>query len=570
MKCPNGINRRRIVSSVLALLVLFIPSFALAADFKSWDTVVTLEEDGTGIIDTTWVSTEEDGTEKYIVIDNLPPEMEIFDFEVKDERGAYVREEGDWNVDRSRREKAMRYGIHKNGTAKELCWGYGEYGTHTYKIRYKIKNLVFHLHDADALNFMFLNRDMSEYPDHASLEIHGPRPFQEDEVKMWAFGFEGEIHRTAEGLIRVDAKDGIPRNGHLTVLLAFPEGTFASSLQVDKSFEDVLTRSLEGSSYDSDIALGKGDDAEEEDPDWGDLAVMAFPFLLILFGGLSKAAKHNKKPKTKYRGEYYHEVPYEGAFYDIAYFLDGMGASDREFLSAFFLKWVMDGRIRTTEAAKKSIFGKVETAFEILREDMDGMAEEEAHIWRMFLSAAGEDRTLDPKEFDRYVRKHTSTFRKGMDALVANSEIRMKKEDFLATTTGFLGIPKTKKTEKGDMLEVNLYRFKNYLKDYSLLSERTSMNVHIWDQFMIYAATFGILEEVYKEFSKLYPEYREVTNLSPEVIYYSNSYAMHIARAAAAQTRMDSFARASSGGGGFSSFGGGGGSFGGGSGGGSR
>lgn len=130
-------------------------------------------------------------------------------------------------------------------------------------------------------------------------------------------------------------------------------------------------------------------------------------------------------------------MPYEGAFYDIAYFLDGMGASDREFLSAFFLKWVMEERIRTTEAAKKSIFGKVETAFEILREDMDGMAEEEAHIWRMFLSAAGEDLTLDPKEFDRYVRKHTSTFRKDMDALVANSEIRMKKKIFLQRRPDF-------------------------------------------------------------------------------------------------------------------------------------
>ena len=198
------------------------------------------------------------------------------------------------------------------------------------------------------------------------------------------------------------------------------------------------------------------------------------------------------------------------------------------------------------------------------------MSKVEKKIWKMFAKAAGEDQKLDPKEFNRYVRSNASTYRQNMDALVANSEVLMKRENYLTTKSGFLGISKTKMTETGEMLEGNLYRFKNYLKDYSLLSERESMNVHIWDQFMIYAATFGILEEVYKEFSKLYPEYREVTHLSPDVIFYSNYYSTQIAHAAARQAQMDSFARASSGGGGFSSFGGGGGSFGGGSGGGSR
>lgn len=567
MKCQNGTDLRRILSSVLILLNLLIPSHVFASYFESWDTVVTLSEDGTGLIETTWVSTEEDGTEKYIVIDNLPPEMELFDFEVSDERGAYEREEGDWEVDRSREEKAMRCGIHQNGTAKELCWGYGEYGKHTYKIRYKIKNLAFHLQDADALNFMFLNRDMSEYPDLASLEIHGPEPFREDDVKMWAFGFDGTIHRTEEGFIRVEANEGIPWNGHLTVLLSFPQGYFNSTMTLDERFEDVLARSLEGSSYDSDIALGNDEEWEEDDSS----GLFAFiPFLFVIFAGILGRGKHKRKPKNKYRGEYYHEVPYGGPFYDIAYFLDDMGASDREFLSAFFLKWVMEERIRTTEAAKKSLFGKEQKAFEILKIDSEEMPDVERKIWKMFAKAAGEDQKLDPKEFDRYVRNNASTYRQNMDALVANSEVLMKRENFLTTKSGFLGIPKTKMTETGEMLEVNLYRFKNYLKDYSLLSERKSMNVHIWDQFMIYAATFGILEEVYKEFSKLYPEYREVTHLSPDVIFYSNYYSTQIAHSAARQAQRDSFIRASSGGGGFSSFGGGGGSFGGGSGGGSR
>lgn len=570
MRRPSGTDFRRAAFVILSILFLLFPSTVFAADFHSWDTVVTLDEDGTGTIETTWVSTEKDGTEKYIVIDHLSPEMELYDFKVRDERGEYTFEEGDWNVHRSRNEKAMRCGIHESGSAKELCWGYGEYGTHTYTIHYKIKNLVHELRDADALNFMFLNRNMSEYPKHVSLEIHGTKPFSKEDTKMWAFGFEGEVKLTEEGVIRVDVHKKMDTDGHLTVFLTFPKGFFHPTMMLEKSVEDVIRHSMEESSYDEDIALGKKEIRHDESPYRFVLIPVILLGINVFFGRVFRNIGRKTKPKIKYRGEYYHEIPYPGPFYDIIYLLHGMGASDSEFLSAFFLKWVMDERIRTTESTKKSIFGKVNTAFEILREDDEDMGEKEAAIWSMFLEASGIDRVLDPKEFDRYVSKRHTHFRNTMNALVKSSEIYLKKMGFLETKpTRFLRIPETVKTEEGKKLEDNLYRFKNYLMDYSLLSEQKSVNVHIWDQFMIYAATFGILEEVYREFSKLYPEYQERTHFSPEVIYYTNFYAERISHAAR-KAREVSYTRSSLGSGGRSSFRGGGGSFGGGSGGGSR
>lgn len=115
-------------------------------------------------------------------------------------------------------------------------------------------------------------------------------------------------------------------------------------------------------------------------------------------------------------------------------------------------------------------------------------------------------------------------------------------------------------TPKAQELEERIYKFVNYLSDYSLLNEQGSVNVALWDKWMIWAGFFGITEEVMKEFKKVYPEYES------ESVYHTGSlyYASQLSR-----TVSESAIRAS-GGGGSSSMGGGGGSFGGGSGGGTR
>lgn len=44
--------------------------------------------------------------------------------------------------------------------------------------------------------------------------------------------------------------------------------------------------------------------------------------------------------------------------------------------------------------------------------------------------------------------------------------------------------------------ENHVHMFINYLKDFSLLNERESVNVKIWDELMIWAAMLGLTEVV--------------------------------------------------------------------------
>ena len=47
---------------------------------------------------------------------------------------------------------------------------------------------------------------------------------------------------------------------------------------------------------------------------------------------------------------------------------------------------------------------------------------------------------------------------------------------------------------------------KKYLLDFSLIAERTINEIDIWQDYMVYAALFGIADKVLAQFKKVYPE----------------------------------------------------------------
>src|SRR5699024_12809263 len=79
-------------------------------------------------------------------------------------------------------------------------------------------------------------------------------------------------------------------------------------------------------------------------------------------------------------------------------------------------------------------------------------------------------------------------------------------------------------TEKGTSFEKNMYKFQNYLKDFSLIEEQEVANVHLWDSYMIWAAVLGITEEVYKQFKMVDHTYVDKTAFSYNHIVFTNIY----------------------------------------------
>ena len=235
---------KRWLTWTLALLLLIIPVSATATDFTEWDTVVHLDREGNALITTRWESVEDQGTEKYIVINNLKEDMVIRDFRVSDERGEYEYI-GEWDVDASRKKKAMKCGIVTTDEGYELCWGFGTYEPHSYEISYVVENMIQNVDDAQILFFNFLNYGMSEYPDRMMLRIEGENPF-DSTVKMWGYGFPGEIF-LVDGGIEARNTGTLDDSNYVTVLLRFEPDTFLATGVINKSFDRILEEANKGS-----------------------------------------------------------------------------------------------------------------------------------------------------------------------------------------------------------------------------------------------------------------------------------------------------------------------------------
>ena len=111
-----------------------------------------------------------------------------------------------------------------------------------------------------------------------------------------------------------------------------------------------------------------------------------------------------------------------------------------------------------------------------------------------------------------------------------------------------------------------LYGLKLYLNEFSSINTKEVMEVHLWDEYLMFAYIFGIADKVAKQLKNLYPEVIKDYNIDFDTLLYINYISTRsVSAASSAKSRAESY---SSGGGGFSSSGGGGGSFGGGGGGG--
>ena len=110
------------------LLLALLPGPALRArdqKVRDVDINITLIKNGNIVVHERWdVDTGDQITEWYLVRENLE-DIEITGFSVFDGDDNKLQDDGEWNVNRSREEKAGRYGIVHKSDGVELCWGVG-------------------------------------------------------------------------------------------------------------------------------------------------------------------------------------------------------------------------------------------------------------------------------------------------------------------------------------------------------------------------------------------------------------------------------------------------------------
>ncbi|OCA95418.1 DUF2207 family protein [Actinobaculum suis] len=580
---------------VAAFLIITTAPVAGASEIYTIDIDAEIQADGSAIITDTRTFEATEGTEHYISIGSLR-DSDVHSLSVVLD-GQPLTDIGDWDVNASRREKAGKSGVVDTGDGYELSFGFGEYGRHTAVMTYTVTNFVYTLSDgAQTVFWQFLPRNMTDTK-FVSISLRNTVgvTHTHENTRIWGFGYEGESVITTNSL-RLATSKPITSNNHMTMLAIFPEPLFTSNGNRPEDTESLIKRAKEGSDW---------EDSNPLNVDSNDLfskaitvigAVVIFGILgyvgrafLVAFGtcyGRSGQGRQSvltvgqeppepkasigEKSLTTARSQT--SIPCAAMRYQTSpphYYSSG-------FTKAHFAKCntKQDGCSNAKKQPSPSCTcpNCIPTS-----KPHTGTSSSEPRATTASYNAKKSKNSLvrTPPKSPNGKPRHSiipANARSNSDCARSSRKkervffINYIKKEFPLTQAG------KELTQAGKDMRNKIDGFKNYLRDFSLLNERTASNVLLWDAYMIWAGYLGIAEEVAKQFNITDPAYAQQTSISPTAVatgtYFSNR--MDSVYTDATTSSSSSSSSSSSGRGGSSSVGGGSGSSGGGSGGGIR
>jgi len=570
--------------TVLVTLSPIVPLYAKGNTLEELDIQAYIHEDGSATITEIWKMEVIEGTENFRVLDRLG-DAYIKEYSVSDENGPFTFVEN-WDIGASREQKANTFGIVQNGTVLELCYGIGEFGSRTYTMQYTVVNFVFQYADTQAINWRFVSQDMKPTPNKVNIRIQSDIELNNNSADIYGFGFDGEINFIENGIFVTNKNNkGLGGSGYVNVFIGLHGNYYANANQQysNSTYEEKLEDAKVGSDYrNTSNSLLQS-------------AMIAIMLFLIAAGSIVFALLHKYRKKTYFPSSLtfvdkekllkkaqvnpFRDIPCKNNIFRFYYIVKLANLADGEdlksgLISALLLHWMRNGELKfVTLEGKKLQRKKYEIDF------TQGVTYEntlEEELLHFFTSAAGENKILETKEFQRWCSKNYSK----LDAWFSKVEMYGKKEliddeslivsDLESKFIGFT-IPQHKEVYATKFRD-ELYQvagFKNFLLEFSTIEQKQVQEVRLWEDYLIFASVLGLAEKVEKELGRLYPNFNQYSQLDYSYTSVATRYFIYSGMRSSARARSASQIR-SSGGGGGSSFGGGGGSFGGGGGGGSR
>ncbi len=549
-------------------IIFFIFMFLSLSIYVKADSInkitmdIYLDKYGNAHITEKWDVDINEGTEGYKPYYNLGNSI-IKDFTVSDQSNNLYSYQEHWNTTANFESKAYRNGINYITDGIELCWGISNYGHNVYTLKYTITGFVSQTVDKQMIFWTLIPHELSLKPRDVNIVIWADDYF-EDTVPVWGYGNRGEAY-VYDGKIELNTINGLESYEHMTVLVEFPENKFQTNNILDKTFEEYHDLAEIGSKSYNKVPFI--------------LQLINFLFSILpiislgfIFSAIIKMSKDKYYKKNISKGKfpklnYYRDIPCNKDIY-YAYFLANnynLVKYKTDFLGALILKWIKAGVVKVEMKDKNGLLKKREEATLIMDlEKFQKNTEIDELETKMFgyMYEASKDGILESKEFSKYSDVHYSKILNWFDKV-------LKKEKETAVSLGLIKMEKKLLARYYETIEIydeatKLAGLKKFLKDFSSIKDKSSIEVHLWEYYLIFAQIFGIADQVAKDFKKLYPEV--ITDFSHENLVIVHTMSRNSIRSAtSARSRAQSY---SSGGGGSSSSGGGGGSSGGGGGGG--
>lgn len=542
-----------------AILSLVAVPLCAGSDVDSLKINVELRDDGSARVTETWqIDVSDDITEWYLVADNMG-RMTIKDLAVKDETGNEYVNEGEWNVNRDRARKAGRCGLVTKPDGYEICWGVGSSGPHVYSVSYLLTGLVKGHEDMDGFNHMFVARDLGSSPRYVILTIRKPGlELTTDNTKVWAFGFRGDIH-VEDGEVVARSSEPFVRQSALIAMVGFSKGIFHPALTEDRTFDEVREEAMRDSDY---------REPKKDNSDFLFGILVGLGVVLAVYGSAMVIFKTIKRKRELLGGrmkdvQWFKDTPLGGNLQksaDILCCFSGNNMQERErLIAAYITRLFYKGAFEVVpQPGKSKPLMKIKDLEPDAATDTD--TDLEFKLYSFIKEAAGEDRILQKRELKRWADSH-------------DMELYEWGKKAFPESTSIWTITPTEARQ--------VFGLRKYLKDFTLIKDRGVVEVKLWNNYLIFAALYGIADQLNKDFRKVCPEYftlssaaelfeDDTTSLMIWSMINMTSRNFNTAAATYEASQSNGSGSSWSGGGGMASWGGGGGFSGGGSGGGGR
>ena len=555
--------------TTLCIIIIGFNNTVKANSISSIDMDIYVDNEGNAEITEVWKCNSTSQTEWYRSYFDLG-NSEISNLKVSDEKQIYTTLTS-WDVNGSFSEKAYKCGINKVSKGVEICWGKSEYGTNTYTIKYDISNFVSELTDSQMMYWTLIPSDHFADMGSIKVKIHADKPFS-DSIPVWGYGKYGALCYIDknDGAIHMDTEGKkLGQAEYMTFLAKFPKETFNIKNYLNHDFNYYYEMAQKGAkAYNKTLEKIKS------------FIIGMISFLPFIIIAVAAAFSTDKKYGFKY-GEsgkkipkdvaYFRDIPCNGDIFRAYYiaYQYGIMKNKTDILGAIILKWLKAGMIRTEQRDGGKIFKKEETVI-ILGDEVTKKFdnEREESLFHM-MHVASKDGILENKEFEKWCKSSYEKILGWFDNILQDQREFLVSDGFINNEKkGFFGTKYTATQALKDEA-LKIAGLKRFLLEYTLIKERTAIEVELFEDYLIYAQLLGIAKQVSKQFKELYPDMIEQTNYGSydNLVYINYVSSRGVSSANSARAAAESY---SSGGGGFSSGGGGGGSFGGGGGIGSR
>ncbi len=545
------------------ICLLFMPTFVYASSdvINDFDMEIYIDSNGDANVTETWNATANMGTEFYHSYYNYGTSR-FSNFKVTMDGEPYTYIEN-WNLDASLYEKAYKNGFNYVNDGIELCFGKTAMGTHTYISKYKISNFILETADSQIAYWTLISYNNGGQFQNIHIKIYSDFTY-EDTLDVWGYGNYGGTAYVYDGYIEMNSEGRLDDDEYMTILIKFPLGSFNTlNKNIDTDFDYYYNMAETGAvSYKKDSgSILRGIISFIGQFFW--FFIFVIPGILTIKYNANKLGKYRldfgkRGKKLSKELPFFREIPCDKNIYD-AYFMSlafRLVKNKTDILGAVLLKWLKEDKI----AIKKINNGSSNNEFQAIDlKESTFELDYELELYTMMKKAA-RDNWLEKHEFEKWCKKHYKEILGWFDKVLDKTGATFETKEYLTHVNGNKYLVTDKMFGEAEKLK----GLKQFLIEFSRIGEKVPIEVHLWEEYLMFAQIFGIAKEVAKQFKNLYPNLLENNNYDFDTIIFINTVS-HDGMRSASIARAESY---SSGGGGFSSGGGGGGSFGGGGGGG--